>query len=365
MVSYPVGCPDLGSFEAAAVSAVIQTGRITHGPMVRRFESQLAERLAVGHVVACSSGTTALHLACAALGLGPGDEVLVPDITYVASANAVTYTGAKPVLVDVLPGTWNIDLTAASFKVTSRTKAILPVHLYGVPCNMDEMRQFADFFGLAVVEDAAEALGGDWNGKACGTFGECGTFSFYGNKIITTGEGGAVVTDDESLADRLRLLRGQGQTPNRQFWHECVGFNYRMTDLHAAVGVIQLSRFDEMLERRSSILRFYRRLVGDVVTSFDWPGTAPWLFTGLLPEGVRYEDVAPRMLQRGIETRPVFVPLHRLPMYRQDDAVFPVASSIVERGISLPTHSQLTERDTMFISSVLYAVLAEVYRDTN
>lgn len=352
---YTVGCPDLGPFEAAAVSAAVLSGQITHGPSVLRFEREFGERLGVRNVVACSSGTTALHLACAALGLESGDEVLVPDITYVATANAVTYVGAKPILVDVRRDTWNIDLEDAQFKLSSRTRAILLTHLYGVPCDMDAVRQFADAFGLLVIEDAAEALGGDWNGQPCGTFGACGTFSFYGNKVLTTGEGGAVVTQDDDLAARMRLLRGQGQTPGRRFWHECVGFNYRLTDVQAAIGLMQLSRLDEMLARRQKVMSCYQELTRDVLTFPVVQGTAPWLFTGLLPEGVSYAKVEQGLKVKGIETRPVFAPLHRLSMYLADELDFAIASMISDYGISLPTHSQMTERDVMYISSMLHA----------
>jgi len=355
-LQYPVGCPDLGPFEAAAVAAVMATGHITHGPAVRRFEDLLAVHLGVKHVIACSSGTTALHLACASI-FGPGDQVLVPDVTYVATANAVTYTGAEPVLVDIHPDTWNIDLAQAERRLTPRTRAMIVVHLYGVPCNMDEVLEFANKHDLIVIEDAAEALGGSWNGKPCGTMGLCGTFSFYGNKIMTTGEGGAVVTDDDSLAHDLRLLRGQGQSPNQRFWHELVGYNYRMTDLQAAIGITQLQRLAEMLRFRHEVVQTYRDMLAEVLSFPEIPGTAPWLFTGLLPEGKSVTEIAQRLLDRGIETRPVFVPMHRLPMYQEQDGEFPVSCYIADHGISFPTYSTLVKRDVQFIVSNLLRAL--------
>jgi perosamine synthetase len=357
-LKYPVGCPDLGPFEASAVAAVMASGHITHGPAVRQFERLLAAHLGVKHAIACSSGTTALHMACSAF-FGPGDEVLVPDVTYVATANAVTYTGADPVFVDIMPDTWNIDLRDAEHRITDRTRGIVVVHLYGVPCNMDEVHEFARKHGLVVIEDAAEALGGQWNGKPCGTFGNCGTFSFYGNKIITTGEGGAVVTNDDSLADEFRLLRGQGQSLNKRFWHELVGYNYRMTDLQAAVGIVQMQRLGELLAARRHVIGEYRALIKN---RLDYPrleGTAPWLFTGLVDQFDNpVSEVMRRMLERGVETRPVFVPMHRLPMYQARDEDFPVACYVADHGISLPTHSQLVDRDVRFITSVLLGALS-------
>lgn len=354
---YPIGSPFIGELERSRVAETLSAGRLTQGPTVERFEETLAEYLGVRHVVACSSGTAALHLALRALGVGPGDEVLVPDLSFVATANAVVYCGATPVLVDVEPSTWNISLTDADKKVSARTKAIVAVHLYGLPCDLDALRWFADAHGIEVVEDAAEALGGSWKGQPCGTQSACGTFSFYANKIVTTGEGGAVVTHDDALAASLRLFRGQGQSPNRRYWHTETGFNYRMSDVHAAIGLAQFERIDWLLAERTKIVQQYRQLLS-FLESPTAVGQAPWLFTALLPKGISFIRVAAGLLSRGIETRPIFAPMHRLPMFERPDNQFPEACRISDAGISLPTYPGLTDDDVSFISAAVLEVVS-------
>jgi perosamine synthetase len=357
--SYSVGEPSIGSVEIARVMDSVSRGRLTQGPNVQHFESMLASFFEVQHVVACSSGTSALHLALAAIGIGPGDEVLVPDLSFVATANAVSYTGATPIFVDVNADDWNISLSDAARKVTERTKAILCVHLYGMPCEMGAMQQFADEHDIEIVEDAAEAFGGYAGVEHCGTIGLCGTFSFYANKIITTGEGGCVVTNNAELADTLRFLRGQAQSPTRRFWHSEIGFNYRMSDLHAAIGIAQMQRVHELLEKRAVIVQHYEERLSNVLkTQPAYKDAAPWLFTGLLPKGKSYSRVACQLEARAIEVRPIFEPMHRLPMYAQPEEDFPVSGKIADSGISLPTHPALTIGDVDYISDQLIEVLS-------
>jgi perosamine synthetase len=359
-MKYAVGQPVIGDAEAQAVLATVRSGWLTQGERVRQFEKELADLLHVNDVVVCSSGTAALHLSLAAFGIGPGDEVLVPDVTYVATANAVTYVGATPVLVDIEPTTWNINLDDAEQQVSARTKAILPVHLYGCPCDMDAVLDFAQEHSLVVIEDAAEALGAYWRGVPCGAWGHCGTFSFYANKCITSGgEGGAVTTNDPDIAETLRFLRGQAQSPVRRFWHGEIGFNYRMTDLQAAIGLAQLTQLPTFLAERQRVVNGYRELLRGVITSPTcYRRAAPWLYTGLLPIGhPYYRGVEERMAGRDIEVRPVFVPMHRLPMYARPDAQFPVACLVGDFGVSLPTHPALTDDDVQFIAFSLMDVL--------
>jgi len=342
----PVSQPCLGFLERLLVNDCLDRGWLTYGPMVQRFERELAERLHVRHALATSNGTTALHVALVAAGIGPGDEVLVPNLTFVATANAVFYTGSRPVLVDVDPVTWCMSPTDAACKITPRTKAILPVHLYGVPCDMRGLQELADIHKLLIIEDAAEGLGGDHDGLPLGTLGHAGIFSFFGNKILTTGEGGAVVTNDDKLAERVYLLRGQAVDPARRYYHPEIGFNYRMTDLQAAVGIGQLSHLDQMLARRRDIFRLYQeRLCYYGSASCTRPGVAPWLYTLLLHTSARRDDLMTWLSGQGIETRPAFVPLSRLPMYRQADSLFPVSCHIGDNGISLPTFPDLSFED--------------------
>jgi perosamine synthetase len=343
------------------VNRTLAANQLTMGSMVQWFEKMFAAHLNVKHVITCSSGTTALHLALVAAGIGEGDEVLVPNVTYVATANAVTYTGARPVLVDIDPLTWTIDVHDAEAKITSRTRAIIPVHLYGNPCDMDAIRFMAERNGLAVIEDAAEAIGASWRGHKCGTLGLMGCFSFYANKVITTGEGGAVATNDDVLASKLRLYRGQGQDPTRRYYHPVVGFNYRMTDMQAAIGVAQMHRLPELLKARRVVEGVYYEILENIVGEpLRYPGdctTAPWLFTFCLDDEIDREDVMRQLAGRGIETRPTFVPLHRLPPYASAES-FPVSDLAGDQGLSLPTHADMTPEDAAFIANEVREVLS-------
>jgi perosamine synthetase len=364
MRKIPVSQPSFGDVESAYLNQALISGRITMGQMVELFEKMLRNHFGHDvHVVSCSSGTAALHLALSSYDFGPDCEVLVPDLTYIASANAVTYTGAKVVLVDVDPHTWTIDIEDCKRKVSHSTAAIMPVHLYGVPCNMEEVEAFASDNDLIVIEDAAEALGAKYQGVPCGLMGSAGCFSFYGNKLITTAEGGCVVTFDEHLAEDLRLRRGQGQSKDRRFFHECIGFNYRMTDLHAAIGVAQLSRIEAFLEERREIFRQYDmqlRLPKQSVQ--DDCEISPWLYTVLLQNEAQRDLITRRLSESGIETRNVFVPLHRQPMYQRPDDQFPVSSRIADRGISLPTYVGLSSADVARVADVINACLASHLR---
>lgn len=347
-----VSAPCLGPAEEAFVALTLRENRLTQGAGVRQFEEELGRLLGVAHVVATSSGTTALHLVLAALGLGLGDEVLVPALTFVATANAVAYTGATPVLVDSHEHSWCISIRDLVGKITPRTRAIVPVHLYGVACAMAALKEIAHERKLYLVEDAAEGLGGFHHGDALGTLADAGVFSFYGNKVITTGEGGAVVTSNGELADRLRFLRGQAQSTHQRYYHPEIGFNYRLTDLQAAVGLGQLSHLPAMMERRRAIFRLYRERLTTLIVPFVhcWDVQAPWIYTCLLPRGVDRDAVMERLFARGIETRPGFVPLSEMPMYRAD---CPVASRIGASAISLPTHPRLTTADVNLVCSEL------------
>jgi perosamine synthetase len=337
------------------------------GRFIDQFEEQFAEVAGTRHAVATNNGTTALHLALAALDVGPGDEVIVPSLTYVASANAVRYCGAEVVLADVDPRTMALDPPDVEKRITPRTVAIIPVHLYGHPADMTALRDVADRHGLALVEDAAEAHTATWDGRPVGSMGTAGVFSFFGNKVITTGEGGAVCTDDDALAARLRLLRGQGMDPERRYWFPVVGFNYRMTNVAAAIGCAQLEQLPEFLVRRQEIAKRYDSLLSDV-RGLETPWTHPratrvnWLYTLLLPEHLDEADrdrVMTLMAQDGIETRPIFHPMHTLPPYAQEDR-FPVSTMLGRRGVSLPTHVNLDDGDVDHVAERLLRHLSSI-----
>lgn len=361
----PVAAPTLGGNERAYVLECLDSTWISSsGRFLDAFEAAFARFCGVSHAVAVNNGTTALHLALTVLGIGPGDEVIVPNLTYIASANAVTYCGAKPVFVDCEPLTLNLDPDRIEARITSRARAILPVHLYGHPADMDRIMRLAARHDLRVVEDAAEAHGATCRGRPVGSFGACATFSFYGNKIITTGEGGMVVTDDAALAARLRLYRGQGLDPQRRYIHPVVGFNYRMTNLAAAIGLAQLERIDTILAARRQVAAWYAEHLADLtglrlLGAEPWAKPVPWLVTVLLTQGGARErdSVMAALLADGIDSRPVFYPMHEQVPYRED-ACYPVAKTWSSRSLNLPAFEALTETDVVAVCASLRRAMA-------
>lgn len=367
----PIASPDLSGNESTYVAECLSSTWISSvGHFITDFEAAFAAVAGTKHVVVTNNGTTALHLALVALGIGPGDEVIVPTLTYIASANAVVYCGATPVFVDVEPDTMNLDPADVERKITARTRAILPVHLYGHPADMTSIMDIAARHGVTVVEDAAEAHGARVDDRPVGSLGHVGVFSFFGNKIITTGEGGAVTTDDDALADRLRLLRGQGMDPTRRYWFPEVGFNYRMTNVAAAIGVAQVERLEAMLARRREIGERYAALLGEVeglVLPVQRPDAqrVDWLVTVRVAgfTTAQRNTLIDLLRSDGVETRPVFYPLHLMPPYATEPmAHFPVAELLGAEGISLPTHLMLTDDDVATVCHVLANRVAELRR---
>lgn len=359
----PVAAPVFAGREKEYVADCMESGWISSGgKYVGLFESAFAEFCGVRHAIACCNGTAALHVALVALGVGPGDEVIVPTLTFIATANAVTYCGARPVFVDSEPVTWNLDPAQVEAKITPRTKGIIPVHLYGHPADMDALRTLALRHKLFILEDAAEAHGALYKNRLVGSLGDVAAFSFYGNKIIATGEGGMVVTNDDAIAARVRLLHGQGMDSERRYWFSVVGYNYRMMNLPAAVGLAQIERAGWHLARRREIALWYKeRLEG--IKGIAWQGEKPWaghvrwLFTVTLDDDVAMgrDELMASLLEVGVETRPVFYPMHVLPPYRESAGgeSFPVAERIARRGLSLPTWGGLTRDDVSYICDAL------------
>jgi perosamine synthetase len=356
-----VSSPDLSSLERQYLLEAFDSGWISGaGPFVQRFEVAFADRFGVHHAISCANGTAALHLALLALGVKPGDEIIVPDLTYVATANAVSYCGATPVFADCEEDTWCVSVETIEPLITPKTVGIIPVHLYGHPCDMDAINTLAAKHGLFVLEDAAEAHGALVRGKPVGSLGTAATFSFYGNKIITTGEGGMVTTNDEALAVRMRQLRSQGMDPKKRFWFPMIGYNYRLTNLQAAIGLAQLERLDEKVDKHRQIAGWYREEL-DSVSGLQLPVEKPWaknvywLFSVVL-EGAgeaQRDKVMQGLADGGIETRPFFHPMHVLPMYARSEANCPVASRLAARGINLPTHAGLRKGDLARIAEAL------------
>ena len=350
-----VGVADtlLDGNELAYLSECVEGNWVSSaGPFVGRLEEAYAEAVGCRHAVACSSGTTALHLALAAAGIGPGDEVIVPAFTMIATPNAATYVGADPVLVDTDPGTWNLDIARLGDKLSRRTRAIVVVHTYGLPADVDAICDFADRNGLVVVEDAAEAHGATFNGRAVGSLGAVAAFSLYGNKILTSGEGGVVTTHDDRIAQIARELRDHAFSPERHFWHRRRGFNFRMSNLQAAVGLAQTERLEELVQRRREVGRRYREglaAVEGVGLAPEPDGAVTWMFGITVSDrfGISRDELRRRLAARGVETRGFFVPIHMQPIYRQryGGQRYPVAEDLGRRGLYLPSGPGLEGAD--------------------
>lgn len=364
-----VAAPDLTGNEEAYVVAAIRSGWVSSsGEFLTRFEREFAAACGTRHAVACSNGTTALHLALATLGVGRGDEVIVPATTFVATANAVRHCNATPVFVDIDPETWCLDPRGVAAAVGPKTVGIIPVHLLGHPADMDAINAIAAEHGLWVVEDAAEAPFATYRGRPVGSLGDAAAFSFFGNKIVTSGEGGAVTFSRDDLTQRMRMLRGHGMDPERRYHFPIVGFNYRMSNLTAALLCAQLERSAALVARRREIVRLYEeqlRLQPGLThrTDAPWAEVSPWLVAVVVDRdsfGLDRDALAAALAGRGIETRPLFPPLHRMPPYRrlaarQGIVSLPVAEWLGAAGVMLPTHPLMSDDDVGFVCAAIAA----------
>jgi len=367
----PVAEPDLGPLEEQYVLDALRSGWVSSiGKYIERFEKGFAAFCGAEHGVAVSNGTGAIDLALLAVGIGPGDEVIVPTLTFVATAAAVRHVGAEPVFVDSEPEIGTLDPRAVERAVSRRTKAIIPVHLYGHPADMDPILDLAKSHGITVIEDAAEAHGAKYKGRVAGSMGDMATFSFYGNKILTTGEGGMVVTNDKRLEKRLRFLKDHAMDPDRRYWHPEVGYNYRMTNLQAALGCAQLERFAELTKKRQRILELYREAFSDrpdilINPSRSWAEPVPWLVCALLPEGTtrdRRDALMADLKADNVDSRPYFHLLCDMPPYKscrhagKEGDALPVAEDLSARGMNLPSVTWLSDEPTKRIAPLFPAV---------
>jgi perosamine synthetase len=355
----PLSFPTIGRKEAEYVMDCIETTWISSvGKYVERFEKAFAEVASTKHAISCSNGTAALHLALLALGVKPGDEVLVPTLTFVACANSVVYCGAKPVFVDVDREIWSIDASQIEAQITERTRGIIAVHLRGHPADMEAIMEIARKHGLFVIEDAAQAHGAQVRRKPVGSIGDIGTFSFFGNKMLTTGEGGMVTTDDDAMAEHIRLLKNQGMTQKRRYWHPVVGYNYRLTNVQAAIGLAQVERLEELLFHHQEIARWYQDELQDVQGLWwqhqrSWARHAWWQFVAVIEDefGPDRDAVIETLQEGGIDARRLYYPMHTLPPYQENgrNRQYPVADHLSARGICLPTWSGLKRDDVRYI----------------
>ncbi|MEO7036453.1 MAG: DegT/DnrJ/EryC1/StrS family aminotransferase [Polyangiaceae bacterium] len=366
----PVCEPLLGGRELEYVTKAVSGGWISSGgSYVGEFERAFAKYLDVPYAVTTTNGTTALHLALVAAGIGPGDEVIIPAFTMIASAFAVCYTGAKPVFVDADVTNWNIDPALVEAKITSRTKAIMPVHVYGHSCDMDALQKIADKHGLLVIEDAAEALGSLYKGRKCGAIGDVNCFSLFANKLITTGEGGMVIARDDRFIEKLRYYKNLcfPLDGSRRYVHDEIGFNFRMPNVLAAIGLAQIERVDVYLEaRRANALRYNKLLGGQrgitIPPELPWTVSSYWMYSILIGDdfGISRDDVMLGLKAAGIETRSFFVSMHRQPAlakYGCDvSGVYPVTDELARTGLYLPSGSGLTDEQIARISNALLSL---------
>ncbi|MFM2394813.1 MAG: hypothetical protein RLZZ546_2795 [Bacteroidota bacterium] len=359
MYKIPVYQPSLLGNEKKYVNECLDSTWISSkGEFVNKFEKAFSNFIDIKHSTTVSNGTVAIHLALLALGIGEGDEVIVPTLTYIASVNAITYTSATPVFVDSISSSWQIDTNDVEKKITPRTKAIMAVHLYGHPCDMDALMGICKKHNLYLIEDCAEAIGTKYKDKHVGTFGNIATFSFFGNKTITTGEGGMVVTNDDTLYDRSVHFKGQGLAKSRQYWHDVIGYNYRMTNICAAIGLAQLEGINEVLINKKRVADIYRENLLDVNVTFHNPINenvyhSYWMCSILAEDNLNREKIREHLELNGIETRPLFYPVHTMPMYSKVFQTHPIAENLGWRGINLPSYPGLKNEEIIFICNTI------------
>lgn len=366
----PVNEPLLDGNEKKYLNECIDTGWISsEGPFIRRFEEQFASVVGRRHAIAVSNGSVALDAALVALDLRPGDEVLLPSFTIISCAAAIVRAGAVPVAIDADPLTWNMDVSQLEANITARTKAIMVVHIYGLPCDMDPILGLAEKYGLQIVEDAAEMHGQSYRGRPCGSFGEMSTFSFYPNKHITTGEGGMIVTDSDELAEKCRGLRNLCFIPERRFVHEELGWNMRMTNLQAALGVAQLERLSTFVARKRAMGALYTELLEGAaglqlpLPQTDYAQNIYWVYGIVLDDSVDFDakEAMRRLSAAGVGTRPFFWPMHEQPVLRRmgyfTNAHCPVAECMARRGFYIPSGLALTEIQIRTVAETVRQVL--------
>ncbi|MCF6147395.1 MAG: aminotransferase class I/II-fold pyridoxal phosphate-dependent enzyme [Candidatus Kuenenia sp.] len=374
----PVNEPLLNGNEKKYLAECIDTGWISsEGPFVSRFEQGIAARVSRKHGIAVSNGSVALEAAVAVLGIGKGDEVIIPTFTIISCAAAVIRAGAIPVLVDSDPITWNMDVEKLKIKLedeidrkgNKKIKAIMVVHIYGLPVDMEPILELAEKYHIMIIEDAAEMLGQTYKGQPCGSFGDISTMSFYPNKNVTTGEGGMVLTDDDALAEKCRSLRNLCFQAKKRFIHEELGWNFRMTNLQAAIGIAQLEQLDVFVTKKRKMGQKYTEILSDIksidlpVQRTDYAENIYWVYGIVLKDKLPFdaEEVMKRLGEKGIGTRPFFWPMHEQPVFRKmalfKKESYPVAEMISRRGFYIPSGLALTEDQINDISNALHEVL--------
>jgi perosamine synthetase len=360
----PISQPSITQKEVEYVTDAIQSGWVSSlGKYIDLFEDKFAQYCGTQYALTTSNGTVALHLALVSLGIKEGDEVIIPDLTFIATANAVKYTGATVISIDIEENTLCISPKAIEAAITEKTKAIIPVHLYGHPASMSEINEIAKKYNLFVIEDAAEAHGAEINGKKVGGFGDCAIFSFYGNKIMTSGEGGMITTNNQTLYEKMKYLRDHAMSQEKRYWHTEIGFNYRMTNLQAALGLAQLERINDLINKKIEIFEWYNKELGNIANlqlnrTANWAKNVYWMIC-LEIDG--YSETERNILMKklklkGIDSRPYFYPISDMSMYQEADT--PITHNIYQQGINLPSYVGLTEKEVKTICHNLVEIIA-------
>lgn len=368
--SIPLASPDLTGNELNYVSEAIRKNQLSFGSFIDRFENEFAKLCGINKAIVCANGTCALHLALYSLRVGPGDEVIVPSFTYVATANAVRYCGAEPVFVDVDEETWCLDPECVEKAITPRTKGIIPVHLFGHPADMDPINRIAQIYNLWVVEDAAEAIFAEYKGRPVGSLGTIGTFSFHSAKVITSGEGGAITLDDEKLESFIRMVCSHGMDAQRRFFFPVVGFNYRLTNMSAGLLCAQLERHETILSKRNKIFEIYSEGLKNIPgisrrPVMPWAKVSPWLFSIVVDTkkfGYSREELIQHLAEEKIESRPFFIPVHSLPAFRETAVrrkiQLPITDCLCSAGMNLPTYNTMTTDEVKRVVKVIKSLVA-------
>lgn len=366
----PMSAPDITEDDVLAVAEVVRSGRLALGPKTEEFETAIAEYVGTKYAVAVSSGTAALHLIVKSLGIGADDEVLVPSFTFAASVNVLFYERAKPVFVDIEPMTYNLDPHDLERRITSRTKAVMVVDVFGHPAEWDAILRIAERYGLKVIDDSCEAIGAEYKGKKLGQFGDAAAFAFYPNKQMTTGEGGVIVTNNEEIARLCRSLRNQGRSEMGAWLeHEYLGYNYRMTEMSAALGISQLRRIENLLAARERVAGLYKKYLQEV-EEIRLPVVLPgvrmswFVYVITLREGLKRDLVMRAMAQEGIPARGYFQPVHLQPYVRKmvgtREGMLPLTESIAQRTVALPFYGKMSESEVKVVAESLKRVLSRL-----
>ena len=366
---YNLSRPEVRHEDIEAVLEVLRSPHLALGPKLSAFEKAFAEYIGAKHAIAVNSGTSGLHLAVKAVGIGEGDEVITTPFSFVASANCMLYERAVPRFVDIDPVTLNMDASQVERAITNRTRGILPVHIFGLPCDMDEICRIARERGLAVIEDACEALGATYKGKKVGTFGAASVFAFYPNKQMTTGEGGVLVTDDDRIAELARSMRNQGRGPDGTWLtHVRLGYNYRLDEMSAALGLSQLSRIDSTLQRRTKVAGWYGQALSKVsgvktLPGVDWATRSWFVYVVILERGIDRDETIRQLETLGVQARAYFPPIHLQPLYGDlfgyESGAFPVCEDISGRTLAIPFYNVMTQADVEEITDRIHRAVGQ------